>query len=420
LKAWGARAIAYSAVALFAYGALRGIHPLPDQRPGAVLPGKAHRPGWHERIDTLGSGETLSAVLSRGGLNGKQALSALAAAISLDARRVPAGMRVTLGGFETDSLPSLVVLHLAVDRLLRLSRTDTGWVGKEQILPWTTDTIVVRGAISSTLYDAMETAASELPQSARIELAWDVADIFEYRVDMSRDLQVGDAFAVLVERKRGPEGAVRPGRIFAASLANGGTTIRAIRQEMEGSRARYFDQDGKSMEAAFLRAPLQFRRISSVFGMRKHPILGIWRAHKGTDYSAASGTPVRAVGDAVVSFEGRKGGYGNVMELRHANGMVSRYGHLRGFAKGMHKGSRVSMGQTIAYVGATGLATAPHLHFETLVGGVQRNPHSVLTAKSGEPLAPSYRASFDASKERYLAMLAGPALSSVGNNSPGR
>ncbi len=156
-------------------------------------------------------------------------------------------------------------------------------------------------------------------------------------------------------------------------------------------------------------APLSFRRISSVFGLRKHPILGIWRAHQGTDYSAASVTPVRSIGDGVVSFAGRKGGYGNVLDVRHRNGFVSRYGHLRGFASGMQVGRSVSQGETIGYVGETGLATAPHLHFEVLVNGVQRDPRYALRQSAGVALSGAERSQFDVLGRAGLAALAQPA-----------
>jgi murein DD-endopeptidase MepM/ murein hydrolase activator NlpD len=238
-----------------------------------------------------------------------------------------------------------------------------------------------------------------------------VADIFDWRIDMSRDLQRGDRFSVLVERKRGPEGTVKIGRILAAVFANGGSTIQAVRFERAGDRARYYDQNGRSLEANFLSAPLSFRRISSVFGLRKHPILGIWRQHTGTDYAAEAGTPVRAIGDGVVIAAGVRGGYGNAIDVRHANGFVSRYGHLRAFARGVRAGTRVSMGQTIGFVGMTGLATAPHLHFEILVGGVQRNPRSALSRTGGQPLPDADRARFETFKTRYLGLLSGtPSL----------
>ncbi len=156
-------------------------------------------------------------------------------------------------------------------------------------------------------------------------------------------------------------------------------------------------------------APLAFRRVSSRFGMRHHPVLGVWKMHTGTDYAAASGTPVRTVGDGVVAFAGWKGGYGNVLEVRHPNGYVSRYGHLRGFATGVRRGARVAMGRTIGYVGTTGLSTAPHLHFELLVGGAQRDPGAALRRASEDVIAGSERAAFDAKRARLLGRLAGGA-----------
>jgi murein DD-endopeptidase MepM/ murein hydrolase activator NlpD len=325
-------------------------------------------------------------------------------------------MRVTFGGLTADSMPQQITLHLAVDRILRLTRTDSGWLAREDSLPWTTDTLVVRGGISSTLYEALDSAAMVLPPTVRTELAWDVADIFEWRIDMSRDLQVGDTFAVLVERQQGPQGAVRTGRVLAASFSNSGTTIKAFRLERAGDRARYYDANGKSLEANFLRAPLAFRRISSVFGMRRHPILGVWRRHAGTDYAAASGTPVRAIGDGVVIAAGRRGGYGSAIDVRHANGFVSRYGHLRGFGRGVRPGARVMMGQTIGYVGMTGLATAPHLHFEILVGGVQRNPRSALAGRTGTTLPVGERPRFEIAKAHYLDLLERLATRTANNN----
>ena len=171
--------------------------------------------------------------------------------------------------------------------------------------------------------------------------------------------------------------------------------------------------------SAFLRAPLAFRRISSVFGLRRHPILGVMRAHQGTDYAAAAGTPVRALGDGRVIFAGWKGGYGRVVEIRHRNGFVTRYGHLRGFAAGIRAGTSVGIANTIGFVGATGLATAPHLHFEVLVGGRHRDPRQVLRNLAGEPLAQAYRPAFFSLKSRVFGLLDAPAGSrALGGRDP--
>ena len=248
-------------------------------------------------------------------------------------------------------------------------------------------------------------AGGVLPANARQQLTWSLADIFEYKVDMSRDLQDGDRFRVLVEREVAPTGATRLGKVLAAAFTLSGSETSAFRFESKQSSASYFDATGKSLRAQFLRAPLEFRRISSTFGNRFHPILGRWKAHKGTDYAASVGTPVRAIGDATVVRAGWAGGYGNMLELRHRNGYVTRYGHLRGFAKGIRAGARVEIGQTVAYVGTTGLSTGPHLHFEVLVGGVQRDSRAALRSTSGVPLSPSERAAFDRLRGQMLASL---------------
>lgn len=414
MSGWRARLVVYSAVALLAWGAIAVIRPIPERRAGDVLTG-VRTPTWLEHVDSLARGETLSGLLSRGGLSSEEALRALAAAEAIDPRRVPAGMRVTLARLEGNS-PSKIVFQLAIDRLLHLTKTDSGWVGREERLPWTVDTLVVRGEISSTLYDAFDAGAQSLPEGARAELAWTVADIYEYRLDMSRDLQPGDEFRVLFEREQGPQGRVRVGRVLAAGYTSGGSSLSAIRFESADGKGRYYDATGKSLQAMFLRAPLEFRRISSVFGMRRHPILGVRRAHRGTDYAASSGTPVRSVGDGVVVRAGRMSGYGNVVEVRHANGFVSRYGHLRGFARGVRRGTRVAIGETVGYVGMTGLATAPHLHFEVLVGGVQRNPRTALASTGGAPLATAERPAFDRMRETYLSMLQRATTQTVDTN----
>ena len=403
----------YTLVALAFAGALRFTPRLPDPelKPGELLVSQAARPSFKLEFDTLKRGESLGALLSRGGLPDATIAKILQAAsrAELDERRIPAGMPVTFKSDAADSLPSEVTLQLSTDHLLKLQRSGDDWVATHERLPWKVDTIVVGGTISSNLYQAMDSSAGgELPSAARQQLAWSLADVYEYRVDMSRDLQPGDHFSVAAERLVAPNGAVRIGKIIAANFNLSGSPMTAVRFHSASGTGDYFDQFGKSMRAAFLRAPLEFRRISSVFGMREHPILGSWRQHKGTDYAAAAGTPVRAIGDGVVVREGWGNGYGNVLEIRHRNGFVTRYGHLSRFASGVHAGSRVSIGQLVAYVGATGLATGPHLHFEVLVNGQQRDPRKALKSSGGEPVPTDERAAFTQLRDRILGYLQAP------------
>ncbi|HWZ61061.1 MAG TPA: M23 family metallopeptidase [Gemmatimonadaceae bacterium] len=422
----GARAITYAVVAVLAFAALHMTHPI-ARKPAELLAaeGRADAPpvvsdsvaaiaASSQKVDTLGVGETLSQVLTRGGLQGSDAALAVRSATTLDERRVPAGVEVTVTQAPGDSVPSEITLRFDVDHLLHLRRTATGWQSQEERLPWTTDTVVAVGTIRTNLYAALDSdAASVLPKTARAELAWKMADIFEYRVDMSRDLQVGDSFRALFERQVGPGGAVRVGQVLATTFVFSRDTSRAFRFTGASGTTGYFDAAGKSMRNAFLRAPLEFRRISSVFGMREHPILGGWKQHKGTDYAAASGTPVRAIGDAVVVIAGQAHGYGNLIELRHRNGYLTRYGHLRAFARGIRPGAHVSIGQTIGYVGMTGLATGPHLHFEVLVNGVQRDPRVALKSTGGDPIPSVDRSAFQALQGQLLAGLQTPPGTAV-------
>jgi murein DD-endopeptidase MepM/ murein hydrolase activator NlpD len=363
-------------------------------------------PDTQRVVDTLRSGETLSQLFARAGVTPITAAAALKSAPFVDERRVIAGMVVTVKRMPADtSGPTEIALQPAIDHVIHLRRTPAGWTAQDEKLPWSTDTLVVAGTIRTNLYAAMDAAAPTLPKHAREELTWALADILDYRVDMSRDLQDGDTYTALYERQTGPGGVVRVGRVMATTFVLSRDTTEAIWFTGGKSKDGYYDKSGKSLRNAFLRAPLEFRRISSVFGMRKHPILGIWRQHKGTDYAAAQGTPVRAIGDAVVIFAGQKHGYGNVLDLRHRNGYVTRYGHLLRFASGIHVGSRVDQGKTIAYVGMTGLATAPHLHFEVLVNGVQRDPRSALKTTGGEPLLAADKPAFEADRQRCLAAM---------------
>ena len=189
---------------------------------------------------------------------------------------------------------------------------------------------------------------------------------------------------------------------------SGRTAEIDVRFASDAVSGEYFDQNGKSMRAAFLRAPLEFRRISSVFGAREHPILGGVRQHKGTDYAADAGTPVRAIGDGVVVRKGWGNGYGNVLEIRHRNGYVTRYGHLSRYASSIGVGSHVTIGQTVAFVGSTGLSTGPHLHFEVIVNGQQRDPRVALKQTGGDPIPAQERATFAQLRDRLLATLEAP------------
>ena len=209
------------------------------------------------------------------------------------------------------------------------------------------------------------------------------------------DLREGDQFTHYLRGNvaRGREAG--GGQILAAEFINQGRTHRAVRYQASDGNASYYTPEGKSLRKAFVRAPLAFSRVSSDFNpRRRHPILNTIRAHTGVDYAAPTGTPVRAPGDGKVIFRGRKGGYGNAIIVQHAGGVTTLYGHLSGFAKATRVGRNVTQGDVIGFVGATGLATAPHLHYEYRINGKYMNPRTVKLPNAATPLEASERAAF--------------------------
>jgi murein DD-endopeptidase MepM/ murein hydrolase activator NlpD len=276
------------------------------------------------------------------------------------------------------------------------------------------DTVRYAGSIETSLYEALDRAVpwSSLADEARVQLAWNLADVFAWELDFSRDLQPGDQFQVVLERLTSEEGETRTGNVLAADLEVNGRPLSAFRFA-ENDKPGYFDAAGRSLRRAFLRAPVEFRRISSRFNRaRRHPVLGYARRHEGTDYAAAPGTPVMSAGDGTVVSAGWSGGYGKMVVVRHKNGITTRYGHLRGFAGGVRAGARVSQGQVIGHVGSTGLATGPHLHYEFRVNGVARDP-SRVDLGNGAPIAPSLTPAFDADRLLLTNLLLGQPVTAV-------
>ena len=311
-------------------------------------------------------------------------------------------------------------VRLDPERRLWMTRLggDSGWREIIQDIPWATERLRTTAVIQSNLYDALDAAIPDsfLPVRQRVGLAWAIADVYDWEIDFTRDLRPGDRVEVLIERLESPEGERRLGRILAARVEVGGSPSFAFAFDHYAGQPEFYDERGRSLRRAFLRAPLRFSHISSRFGGRYHPILKRWRTHEGTDYAAAYGTPVRATADGVVTEAGRNGGYGNLIELRHANGIRTRYGHLSRFAPGLHVGQHVSQEQTIGYVGSTGLSTGPHLHYEFLVNGRPTNPQR-KDAGAGEPVPAKLKAAFDSTRVRLLAELEpgpGPAKPALG------
>jgi murein DD-endopeptidase MepM/ murein hydrolase activator NlpD len=246
-----------------------------------------------------------------------------------------------------------------------------------------------RGVIQASLFEAGMAAGI----SDRVTM--DMAGIFQWDVDFIQDVRVGDSFTVIHEELWREGVKLRDGKIVAAEFVNQGKPYRAVRYSDAGGRSDYYTPEGRSVRKAFVRAPVQFTRISSNFNPnRRHPVLNTIRAHRGVDYAAPTGTPVIAAGDGKVISRGVNGGYGNAVILQHGGNITTLYGHLSRFGKA-RVNSRVKQGDVIGYVGQSGLATGPHLHYEYRVGGVHRNPRTV-SLPPADPVPSEYRDDFRA------------------------
>ena len=287
-------------------------------------------------------------------------------------------------------------------RVMTLNRDGDDFKAGEGSMQLTRREVMKSGEIRSSLFAA--TDAADVPDS----VANQIADIFAGDVDFHRDLRRGDRFSVIYETYyyNGRESSA--GRVLAAEFVNQNRTFRAVwypdpdgQSEKDGS---YYSPDGKNLRKAFLRSPLEFSRVSSGFGMRMHPIQQRWRAHTGIDYAAPSGTRVRATGDGVIDSIGGQGGYGNVVVIRHSGGVTTWFAHLSGFARGLQRGMRVSQGDVIGFVGQTGWATGPHLHYEFRINDKFRNPLTIALPAS-KPLTADRLPTFLAYVQPYTTRI---------------
>ena len=269
-----------------------------------------------------------------------------------------------------------------------VERKESGYIAQSGDANLNTIAVVKSAEIKSSLFGATDSA--EIPDQVALQLV----EIFSADIDFHTDLRRGDRFVVAYEANYNNGEQVTTGKVLAAEFINDGKTYRAVLYRNPEGQASYYTPEGKSLHKSFLRSPLEFSRISSGFSLgRFHPILQTMRAHKGVDYAAPIGTRVKASGDATVDFVGIKSGYGNVVVLRHSNGISTVYGHLSRFAPGLRRGMKVDQGEIIAFVGMTGLATGPHLHYEFLLNGIQRDPLKVALP-TAVPMSGKYLADF--------------------------
>lgn len=303
--------------------------------------------------------------------------------------------------FELSPDGSLKQLHSKLNDMesISLSRTDKGYTFTRDVSKPNVRTAYVHGVINSSL--SLSAQRAGLSHS----MTMDMAKIFGYDVDFAQDIRKGDEFDVIYEQKVVNGKTVSTGNILSARFTNRGKTYSAVRYTNKQGNTNYYTADGNSMRKAFIRTPVDFARISSMFSMgRKHPILNKIRAHKGVDYAAPRGTPIKATGDGKVILAGRRGGYGNTVIIQHGDTYRTLYGHMQGFAKGVQTGSSVRQGQVIGYIGTTGLSTGPHLHYEFQVNGVHVDPLGQKLPMA-DPIAKSEKQRFMQESQPLMARM---------------
>jgi murein DD-endopeptidase MepM/ murein hydrolase activator NlpD len=352
---------------------------------------------WRE--ERIQRGDTVATLLARLETNDPEALRMLSSTRSARSLYQLVPGRTVRAQTTTDGR-LLELRYRNGGNVLTVARTGDGFTVAEEPVELERHVLMKSAEIRSSLFAA--TDAAGLSDA----IATQLADIFSTDVDFHRDLRRGDHFSVLYEVYYDGGEPVRSGRVLAAEFINVGRLYRAVYFQQSEGHGGYYTADGRNIRKAFLRSPLEYSRITSGFSSsRFHPILREWRAHRGIDYAAPTGTRVKATGDGVVEFAGRDNrGYGNLVVLRHQSRYSTWYGHLSGFATGLRKGMRISQSEVIGFVGATGLATAPHLHYEFRINDVHQNPLRVVMP-AAPPISPEQKPVFEAEVAPLLQQL---------------
>jgi murein DD-endopeptidase MepM/ murein hydrolase activator NlpD len=326
-----------------------------------------------ERVEThvLGSGQTISSVLAQARISGQEMADLLLGMRQhLNPNKLSRDTEITVRRWTRSDEPRTIEVRLNPDSTVRLVKYETRWEGDVVITPTVVDTVYAGGTIQRTLYEAIVfDENSRLPIPDRRALVAELAGVYEYKLDFTREIQPGDTYRMVYEREVRPDGSARSRKILAAEMTVRGHSYQGYWFD-HGEVKGYYDEAARPLAHGFSRYPIAFPRITSHFNPnRYHPILKQVRAHVGTDFGAPTGTEVMSTAEGTVTFAGVNSGYGNMVEIRHFNGYTTRYAHLSRFAAGIRTGARVSHKQVIGYVGMTGLATAPHLHYELRVSG---------------------------------------------------
>lgn len=355
-------------------------------------------PLW--QVDTIRRDDTFAVVLERLNIRNSEALSFLRQdpTARVLATRLRPGRSILA---QTTSDGELLELQYEYESgsALTVTRTEAGYQAEHSAVILENQVQLRSATINSSLFAA--TDAADIPDSIALQLV----DIFSSHIDFHQDLRKGDHFTVVYEAGFSNGGFSRAGKVLAAEFVNQNKTYQAVLYRTPSGREAYYTPEGKGLNLAFLRSPLEFSRISSGFTLaRYHPVLKTWRAHKGVDYAAPAGTRIKATANGTVSFVGTQNGYGNVVILQHQNGISTLYAHLSRFAAGLRKGQKVAQGEIIGYVGMTGLASGPHLHYEFRVHGQHKNPLNVALPQS-ESLPPGALTAFRQQTQPWLAQL---------------
>ncbi|HTN93323.1 MAG TPA: peptidoglycan DD-metalloendopeptidase family protein [Gallionella sp.] len=351
------------------------------------------------RDERVQRGDTVDELLRRLSIEDQSAGEYLRKSADAESfRKLPAGTEIQAETTDTGGLISLS--YLSNDSTQIMIQRQGGVFHAKMLPAQLENRLFVRsGEIKTNLYAATDEAG--LPDAAANQLN----ELFSGDIDFHHDLRKGDRFTVIYEMTYSNGVLLHMGRIQAAEFINQGHVYRALYFQKDAQHGDYYTPEGKSVHKAFLRSPIAYSRVSSSFSLsRFHPILNKWRSHKGTDFAAAMGTPVKVTADGVVSVVGKQGGYGNVIMVTHQGRYTTVYGHLSRFVPGLHKGQHVSQGEVIGYVGMTGLATGPHLHYEFRVNGRQQDPLRVALPDA-KPIDSSYLAAFQPVASGLVARL---------------
>ncbi|MDT3706737.1 MAG: peptidoglycan DD-metalloendopeptidase family protein [Thiobacillus sp.] len=370
----------------------------------------ASNTGSFERENVIQPGDTLTSALSRLNIDDLEIQRLMAAGtVRKLASSIQPGKRIRATTTQDGQLLAIQFERIGGPNLTVLRQGDQ-FVAQETGELLETRVVMRSGVIMSSLYGATDSAG--IPDS----IANQMAETFSTSLDFRDDLRRGDTFSVIYTVSYRNGEPVAAGKLLAAEFVNGGKPYRAVLFRDPNGGEGYYTPEGESLKKGFLRSPLEFSRVTSSFSnSRKHPVYGFHRAHTGVDFGAPTGTRVKATGDATVVFTGRKGGYGNLVILRHRNGYETYYAHLSAFASGIRPGRVVSQGQVVAYVGSTGASTGPHLHYEVRISGQPQNPMAIKLPGS-PPLAVAQRTKFQQQTSTWsekLALLRGTNLAAL-------